>query len=286
VGQPGYIGRFAPSPTGRLHIGSVVAAVASWVDARLHGGQWHVRIDDLDPPREVPGAADDILRTLEGLGLTWDGPVVYQSRRNEAYTAALEDLVRRGLAYGCACTRSMWEGAGVYPGTCRDRGVPTAGLVRARLGEGEVQWADRCQGPQVFRVQEALGDVVLRRSDGLWGYHLACVVDDAALGVTDVVRGEDLLSSAASQIRLQTLLQFPTPRYLHVPVVRNPAGQKWSKQTLAPPVELHEAPTVLAQAFAWLELPAVPLAAPCQMLEEVVQRLREGSSGGCFTLVA
>ena len=232
----------------------------------------------------MAGAADDILRTLEGLGLTWDGPVVYQSRRGDAYRAALEALDAQGWVYGCACTRSMWEGAGVYPGTCRDRGLAKSGLVRVRMGGGEVRWVDRCQGPQEFRVQEELGDAVLRRADGLWSYHLACVVDDAALGVTDVVRGEDLLLSAACQIRIQQHLSFSTPRYLHVPVVRNPLGQKWSKQTHAPPVGVEEGPELLAQVFAWLRLPAVAPAPPPEMLQEVLFRWLEEGNGDSFTL--
>jgi len=251
----------------------MVAAVASWVDARVHGGTWHVRIDDLDPPREVPGAADDILRTLEGFGLQWEGAVVYQSQRHGAYQEALAQLRARNLLYGCHCSRADRAGEAVYPGTCRDRGLPEDRAIRLRMGQGLVEWEDREAGLCCREVQGEQGDAVVRRADGCWAYLLACVVDDAALGVTDVVRGADLLDATAGQIRLQQLLSLPTPRYRHVPVMRNPMGQKWSKQTLAPPVEVEQAPQVLQEVLAWLGLPVVAPAAPAAMLEEVVATL-------------
>lgn len=251
----------------------MVAAVASWVDARVHGGAWHVRIDDLDPPREVPGAADDILRTLEGFGLHWEGPVVYQSQRHGAYQEALARLRAQDLLYGCHCSRSDRAGETVYSGTCRERGLSDDRAIRLRMGQGVVQWEDREVGTCRYGLQEDLGDLVLRRADGPWAYALACVVDDAALGVTDVVRGADLLDATAGQIRLQQLLRLPTPRYRHVPVLRNPLGQKWSKQTLAPPVEVAQAPQVLQDVLAWLGLPVVAPAAPAAMLQEVVATL-------------
>jgi glutamyl-Q tRNA(Asp) synthetase len=233
-----YTGRFAPSPTGPLHMGSLVAAAASWLDARAAGGRWYVRIEDLDRPRCVPGAADAILRTLEQLGLHWDGEVVHQSRRLDAYRAALERL--SGQTYWCSCSRReiadsslglAADGAPIYPGTCRGgaSGMPRA--LRLRVPHGEIRFVDRVQGEQRQELAGDVGDFVLLRADGLFGYQLAVVVDDAEQGITDVVRGADLLDSTARQIHLQRLLGVATPRYLHVPVVLTAAGEKASKQT-------------------------------------------------------
>lgn len=254
-----YVGRFAPSPTGRLHLGSMVAAVASWLDAKVHGGKWLVRMDDLDPPREVAGAADDILRTLEGFGLAWDGPVVYQSKRHEMYRAALDDLVQSGFAFGCACTRKVLaeaSGLEVYPGFCRD-GLPAGVSPRSwrfkMPAAPALAWDDRMQGMQSME-REAVGDVTVLRADGHWAYHLAVVVDDAAQGITDVVRGADLLSSTGAHVALQQALKFVTPRYAHVPVMHNNQGQKLSKQTKAAPVEVKNASQVLLTVFEHLHL--------------------------------
>ena len=237
-------GRFAPSPTGPLHFGSLVAALASWLDARRAGGRWLVRMEDLDLPRVMPGAADTILRQLEAFGLHWDGEVVFQSRRAARYAAALEKLGPQ--AYPCACSRKELEdsalaidGARVYPGTCRDglaasrRGRASYAL-RLRTDEEVIAFVDRLQGPQAQRLARDVGDFVLRRADGLHTYQLAVVVDDADQGVTDVVRGADLLDSTARQVLLQRRLGLPTPRYLHVPVVVDDRGEKLSKQTHAP----------------------------------------------------
>ena len=254
-----YVGRFAPSPTGRLHLGSMVAAVASWLDAKVHGGRWLVRMEDLDPPREVKGAADDILRTLEGFGLTWDGPVVYQSDRHEAYRAALDGLIDSDLAFGCACTRKILadaDGLDVYPGFCRDglsHGVaPRSWRFKMPSGPA-VTWDDRMQGVQSVE-REAIGDVTVLRADGHWAYHLAVVVDDAAQGITDVVRGADLLSSTRTHVALQRALGVPAIQYAHVPVLRNEQGQKLSKQTKADPVEVKHASRVLFKVFEHLRL--------------------------------
>ena len=254
-----YIGRFAPSPTGRLHLGSMVAAVASWLDAKVHGGRWLVRMEDLDPPREVKGAADDMLRTLEGFGLTWDGPVLYQSHRHEAYRAALDSLIDSDLAFGCACTRKVLadaDGLEVYPGFCRD-GLPHGVAPRAwrfKMPSGPaVTWDDRIQGLQSAE-REAIGDVTVLRADGHWAYHLAVVVDDAAQGITDVVRGADLLSSTRAHVALQSALGAPAIQYAHVPVLRNEQGQKLSKQTKADPVEVKHASRVLSNVFEHLSL--------------------------------
>ncbi|HEU4350773.1 MAG TPA: tRNA glutamyl-Q(34) synthetase GluQRS [Burkholderiales bacterium] len=234
-----YVGRFAPSPTGALHFGSLVAALASWLDARAARGRWLVRIEDLDAPRTEAGAADDILRTLARFGLEWDGTVTYQSRRLPLYRHALEKLAP--YTYSCACTRReiadsslgvAADGAQIYPGTCRD-GVaagksPRALRVRAA---GHVTFTDRLQGRQSQVLERDVGDFVLYRADGQFAYQLAVVVDDAEQGVTDVVRGADLLDSTPRQIYLQRLLRYPQPRYLHIPAAVNAAGEKLSKQT-------------------------------------------------------
>ena len=253
----------------------MVAAVASWLDAKVHGGQWFLRMEDLDPPREVKGAADDILRTLEGFGLTWDGPVVYQSHRHEAYRAALDGLIDSDLAFGCACTRKILsdaDGLEVYPGFCRD-GLPNGVAPRAwrfKMPSGPaVTWDDRIQGLQSVE-REAIGDVTVLRADGHWAYHLAVVVDDAAQGITDVVRGADLLSSTRAHVALQSALGAPAIQYAHVPVLRNEQGQKLSKQTKAAPVEVKHASRVLFKVFEHLRLTEssqVVLDDPAAMLE-------------------
>ncbi|MBE7544713.1 MAG: tRNA glutamyl-Q(34) synthetase GluQRS [Solibacteraceae bacterium] len=254
----GYRGRFAPSPTGPLHFGSLVAAAASWLDARAAGGEWLLRMEDLDTPRCVPGAADDILRTLEACGLTWDGAVEWQSGRLEAYRAALERLVKEGCAYPCGCTRKeVMEGTeeGRYPGTCRGglRAGRVARAWRLRVRSGVVSFEDRVQGRQEQEVERACGDFVLLRADGIFAYQLAVVVDDARQGVTDVVRGADLLSSTPRQMVLQEALGVETPRYLHVPVAANGAGEKLSKQTRARAARVGDLRAVLR--FLGLEAP-------------------------------
>lgn len=257
-----YRGRFAPSPTGALHFGSLVAALGSWLDARAAGGEWLVRIEDLDPPREVPGAASDILRALEALGLGWDGPVVRQSGRGEAYRAALAALAAAGATYPCACTRreigdaarAGVDGGLVYPGTCRD-GLPPGRAPRAlrmRVGEAVVAFDDVLQGRVRHALAREVGDFVLQRADGLFAYQLAVVVDDAEQGVTDVVRGADLLDSTPRQMLLQRRLGVPTPRYLHLPVVTDARGEKLSKQTGAAPIDCSRPGAALAAALRFL----------------------------------
>ena len=234
------IGRFAPSPTGPLHFGSLVAALASWLDARHAGGRWLLRIEDLDRPRVMPGAEDEILRQLDALGLAWDGPVVRQSERLDLYEDALQRIAAH--CYPCACTRKELEdsalaidGSRIYPGTCRGGLAPgkPARALRVRTTNEEIRFTDRVQGEIAQRVESEVGDFVLRRADGVIAYQLAVVVDDDAQGITDVVRGADLLDSTARQIHLQRLLGAATPRYLHVPVATNAAGEKLSKQTAA-----------------------------------------------------
>ena len=272
-----YRGRFAPSPSGPLHFGSLVAAVASWLDARAAGGEWLVRIEDVDRPRTVPGAAGEILRSLEALGLTWDGEVVRQSERTALYDAALERLRQAGHVYRCRCSRREIadsaihgiEGA-IYPGTCRGRAVPEgeSAAVRAIAPEQAIQFEDRVQGAIIQKVARDIGDFVLKRRDGLHAYQLAVVVDDAGQGVTDVVRGADLLWSTPRQIALQRWLGYPTPRYMHVPVAANRAGEKLSKQTNAPAIDVTDAPHELRRALRFLGQPALPGATPAEILEQ------------------
>jgi len=258
-----YLGRFAPSPTGPLHFGSLVAALASWLDARAAGGRWLLRIEDLDAPREQPGATDDILRQLESLGLTWDGQVEVQSRRTEGYRAALARLEARGATYWCGCSRReiadsslglAADGACIYPGTCR-AGLPPgrkSRALRVRTGGDPIRFTDRVQGEIVQNVEQEVGDFVLYRADGVFAYQLAVVVDDAEQQITDVVRGADLLDSSARQIWLQRLLGLRTPRYLHVPAAVNAAGEKLSKQTGARALELAQPQREIARALAFL----------------------------------
>ncbi|MDR5877479.1 tRNA glutamyl-Q(34) synthetase GluQRS [Caballeronia sp. LZ032] len=257
-----YRGRFAPSPTGPLHAGSLVSALASFLDARAHGGSWIVRIEDVDAPRTVAGAADEILATLAHFGMHADAPPVWQSTRDAAYQAAFERLQATGLVYPCGCTRREIADSLVqaherhatlaYPGTCRDglHGKP-ARAWRLRVPDGDaarIRFVDRWQGPQTQDLATEVGDFALRRADGLWAYQLAVVVDDAEARITHVVRGADLLDSTARQIYLQRCLGVPTPDYLHVPVVNSASGEKLSKQTGAAPLDHHAPLGALSEA--------------------------------------
>ncbi len=265
-----YRGRFAPSPTGPLHAGSLVAALASWLDARAHGGTWLVRIEDIDTPRCEPAAADFILQQLAACGLHPDEAPWLQSTRGAAYTLALQQLQTQGRAYACGCTRKDIDealaaagqphqrfGERVYPGTCRSglHGKP-ARAVRLRA-DGVVTWHDRRLGTQQQDVAAEVGDFVLRRADGLWAYQLAVVVDDAAQGITHVVRGEDLADNTARQILLQRALAVPTPAYLHTPLVMAADGHKLSKQNGAQALDLRDPAQALRQALAVLGLTGV-----------------------------
>ena len=287
----GYIGRFAPSPTGPLHAGSLVAALASWLDARAHGGQWLVRIEDVDTPRCSADAARTILQQLTALGLHADAPVQWQSQHGTAYQHALDALVARGLAYPCACSRADIAAAHAaagrlptrhqplpYPGTCRHGlggKAPRAwrfaceeyweklAVTHAAQAPSAIfsivhetlHWTDRSLGAQAQNVVQAVGDFVLRRADGLWAYQLAVVVDDAAQGVTHVVRGEDLADNTPRQMLLQAALRAPTPRYLHTPLVLAADGEKLSKQHGAPPLDTAHALRALQSAACVLGLP-------------------------------
>ncbi len=262
-GVPLLRGRFAPSPTGPLHFGSLVAAVGSYLDARTRGGEWLLRMEDVDTPRNVQGAADGILRTLAQFGFAWDGPVLYQSTRGEAYAAALADLRERGRVFGCACSRKeivdsarrqAIDGGPAYPGTCRG-GLPAGQAARAwrlRVDEQPVAFEDRLQGRIEQQLERDVGDFVLLRADGLYAYQLAVTVDDAFQGISDVVRGADLLASTPRQIWLQRCLGVATPHYAHLPVAANAAGEKLSKQTLAPALDAAQAAATLVAALNFL----------------------------------
>jgi glutamyl-Q tRNA(Asp) synthetase len=247
-----------------LHQGSLVAAVASWLDARVVGGRWLVRMEDLDRPRCEPGAADIILHQLEAYGLHWDGAVLAQSTRDPSYVAALDCLKQQDLAYPCACTRAQLaqaprnaEGDILYPGTCRS-GLPpgtTARAWRVRVPDAVVRFHDRIRGNLQQNLAREVGDFIVKRADKLFAYQLAVVVDDAFQGITHVVRGADLLWNTPRQIVLQTLLGLPTPSYSHVPLITNATGQKLSKQTRAPALPEYGRSGVLAQALAALDHP-------------------------------
>lgn len=269
-----YRGRFAPSPSGLLHAGSVVAALASWLDARAHAGSWRVRIEDVDRPRCTPGAAEGILRQLAELGLRPDETPAWQSRREGLYAQALETLQREAWAYPCTCSRKSIatylaahgspQSEGVYPGLCRPLtrvaplrlepvGPPAAWRVRvdgspAAAADGRVHWVDRRLGAQSQDLAQAVGDFVVRRADGLWSYQLAVAVDDAEQGITDIVRGEDLADNTPRQIHLQRLLGLSHPRTLHTPLVCDAEGHKLSKHRGAPPVDTQDPLAVLRAA--------------------------------------
>lgn len=284
-----YIGRFAPSPSGPLHAGSLVAALASWLDARAHGGQWLVRIEDVDGPRTAPGAEDEVLRQLQALGLDPDAPPLRQSERGKRYERALQTLRDAHLAYPCSCTRREIEselaalgqpaqrGAElVYPGTCRQglHGKP-ARAWRLHCGDNvRIDWHDRRLGAQHQDVTHAVGDFVLQRADGPWAYQLAVVVDDAEQGITDVVRGEDLAHNTARQIHLQRLLGLPTPRHLHTPLVCDARGDKLSKSNGAPPLDVRHPLTALRGAADVLGLPPSSSESLNEWLHDTVQAWR------------
>ncbi|MBD0764773.1 MULTISPECIES: tRNA glutamyl-Q(34) synthetase GluQRS [Neisseria] len=265
-----YTGRFAPSPTGLLHIGSLLTAVASYADARSNGGKWLVRMEDLDPPREMPGAASHILHTLEAFGFEWDGEVAYQSRRYALYEETLCRLKSAGLVYPCHCSRKDWQAGAkrgadgfVYNGRCRhlDQRPALQGKQpawRIRVPDRVISFSDGIVGGYAQNLAGDIGDFVLLRADGYWAYQLAVVADDAEQCVTHIVRGQDLLVSTPRQIYLQQCLGVPTPRYAHLPLLTNTQGQKWSKQTLAPALDLNRREQLLRQVFRYLNLPEAP----------------------------
>ena len=256
-----YRGRFAPSPTGPLHFGSLVAAIGSYLEAKKHNGIWLVRMEDLDTPRCVPGTADDILHALEAFGLYWDETVLYQSQRTAAYADALHELQKSGMAYPCACSRKEIADSAlhgiegqIYPGTCRN-GIAAGKHARAwrvSTDAKAIEFEDELQGLNTQHLESEIGDFVIKRADGLFAYQLAVVVDDAFQGITHIVRGADLLASTLRQIYLQRLLGLPTPRYMHLPIAVNAQGEKLSKQTLAPPVCTAKPAASLLRALIFL----------------------------------
>ncbi len=252
-----YIGRFAPSPTGPLHFGSLLAALASYADARAQHGIWRVRIEDLDPPREQPGATQLILSTLEAFGFEWDGPVLYQSTRATRYRESLEQLMHQHQAYRCCCSRKQVlerTGSNHYDGYCRLSPPPAAAAcaIRACCESIDIHLQDPVQGPQTYNLARAGGDFVIMRRDGLCAYQLAVVVDDADQKITCIVRGSDLLDETPRQIQLQRYFGFSTPAYAHIPVATTPDGQKFSKQNHAAPLVARNPVPALISALDFL----------------------------------
>ncbi|MCB1859015.1 MAG: tRNA glutamyl-Q(34) synthetase GluQRS [Gammaproteobacteria bacterium] len=255
-----YRGRFAPSPSGSLHFGSLVAAMGSYLDARHNAGVWLLRIEDLDPPREKPGAAAEIIKTLDAFGFEWHGEITYQSQRTEAYRNALSKLTKAGLTFPCNCTRKairdncpMGMDGPIYPGTCREKSPKKRlGAIRIKVPDREIHVEDKVHGSVIYNLQRELGDFIIQRADGLFAYQLAVVVDDAQQGITHVVRGTDLLPSSPRQIYLQQLLGLPTPEYAHLPLVINRKGQKLSKQSRSRPVDGSQPLSSLIAAYQFL----------------------------------
>lgn len=269
VSDATYVGRFAPSPTGLLHFGSLVAAVASYADARAADGRWLLRIEDIDLPRCTEAAEIEILRQLAAYGFEADGAISRQSERGERYDFALKQLRDAGHLFACTCTRKMLEfaprnalGESIYPGRCRERSLNESSTTALRLrvpddSDAQLAFADRSLGSFSQNVATEVGDFILKRADGLYAYQLAVVVDDAAQGITDVVRGEDLLMNTPRQIYLQRCLDYVTPGYLHVPLVKNEAGEKLSKQTFATAVASDNPVPTLTAAWTFLKQPNI-----------------------------
>lgn len=256
TGEPSaYVGRFAPSPTGPLHFGSLVAAVASYLQAKVHNGRWLLRIEDIDPPREQPGSTEAILSALEHYGFEWDGEVIFQSHSSVAHEAALQSLLNLKLAYRCGCSRRVLENCPrgplgtIYPGTCRNGCDAGQTAIRVRTTDAPITFIDRLQGSQTQHLEAESGDFIVRRRDGLIAYQLAVVVNDEIEGVNEVVRGIDLLDSTPRQIWLQQLLGYRTPHYVHIPVITHPDGDKLSKLTGAPGIPANGGRDVLVAAL-------------------------------------
>lgn len=284
-----YIGRFAPTPSGYLHFGSLIAALASYLDARAADGRWLLRMEDLDPPREMPGAQDAILRALEAYGFEWDAKMVRQSERLDIYNAMIDRLWQDGHAYACDCSRKQLQPfAGLYPGFCRDAGRDVTGAaIRLRVPDRKYAFTDRVQGEFRQHLGREVGDFVIRRRDGLIAYQLAVVLDDAWQGVTDVVRGADLLDSTPRQLYLQELLGLPQPRYLHVPLIIQPDGHKLGKRYRSPPLQPEEATPLLLRALRALGQPTasdLADALPGELLAWAIPRWDAGRIPRCRTL--
>lgn len=288
-----YIGRFAPTPSGFLHFGSLLAALASFLDARAVGGRWLLRIEDLDPPREVPGASTAILHELENHGLHWDGEILYQSQRSAAYEAAIEQLCSHQLAYACSCSRKQLQAhPGPYPGFCRHRLIsgspPTAAAIRLKVAAHAYSFIDRCQGYYQQNLAQDVGDFIIQRKDGWCAYQLAVVIDDAWQGVTDVVRGADLLDSTPRQLYLQECLDLPQPRYLHLPVIIQPDGHKLGKRYRSPPLDSTQAASQLLRGLRALQQhppPELSDEPPESILAWAINHWRPERIPNCFSLV-
>ena len=270
--QSAYVGRFAPSPTGPLHFGSLITALASYLDARANRGRWLVRIEDIDPPREEAGAAESILISLRDHGLHWDGDPLYQSTRFEVYQRTADELIGRHQAYFCTCSRSQLAGHSVYPGHCRSHFTQpsTPYAVRLLVPAEAIEFDDAIQGHCCEWLQRSVGDFIIFRKERLPAYQLAVVIDDAAEGVTHIVRGCDLLDNTARQIHLQRCLNLPTPRYAHIPVIANPLLQKLSKQTFARAIDPARAHQNVRAALEFLGQP-VPASAACNSVAELLR---------------
>ncbi len=278
-GDPGYRGRFAPSPTGPLHFGSLIAATASYLQALVHDGEWLLRIEDIDPPRESPGGAEQLIDALTTHGFSWCGPVRYQHARLNDYQAVVERLLGDGAAYRCACTRDEIRRAAklsgptgpIYPGTCRDRNLTdndvTPSSIRLRTTNAVITFDDMLQGPVRCHIADTIGDFIIRRRDGLIAYNLAVVIDDARQRITEVVRGCDLLDMTPAQIALQRALGLPTPRYMHIPVATHKDGQKLSKQSGAEAVDLSRPGKNLIAALRFLRQEPPPTLATASLSE-------------------
>ncbi|WP_160241698.1 tRNA glutamyl-Q(34) synthetase GluQRS [Acinetobacter indicus] len=269
--EENYVGRFAPSPTGPLHFGSLITAVASYCDAKAQHGRWLVRIEDTDIPRIYPGSEAHILRSLDAFQFEPDGEILFQKDRLAIYEDVLEQLAEQGWVYACQCTRKMLGSNHIYAGTCRNLQLPFAQqAIRLKVTDTDICFEDRLQGRHCSNLQQDLGDFVLKRRDGIINYQLAVVVDDYLQGITDVVRGADLLDNTERQIWLGRVLGYPELRYLHLPLAMNDQGQKLSKQNLAQPLDLNQAPLLLQQVLTALHQPPVVLDTPARMLQQAI----------------
>lgn len=271
-----YIGRFAPTPSGPLHFGSIVAAVGSWLDAKAAGGIWKLRIDDLDPPRVAPGCIDSILRSLEGHGLHWDGQPHYQANHFERYQEMLEYLTLSGHVYLCNCSRKDWQHSAIYPGTCRSLQRSVGRAYRFKCADGTIAWEDRSCGTTQIDLSTEVGDFLLKNAHGIFSYPLANAIDDCDMGITDVVRGADLLTITAAHIKLQQTLGAKAIRYRHLPLALTSDGEKISKATHAPAAAVEDAPETLKRAFHHLGLGVIPLDNVRHMLDEAVAKWSVG----------
>ena len=266
-----YVGRFAPSPTGPLHFGSLITAVASYCDARAHQGKWLVRIEDTDIPRIYPGSEEHILRCIDAFQFEADDAIIFQKDRLDIYDAVIDQLHQNHLVYACQCTRKMLGSNHIYAGTCRDLNLPfQQQALRIKVSDQEICFSDRLQGRHCSNLQQDLGDFVLKRRDGIINYQLAVVVDDYLQGMTHVVRGADLLDNTERQIWLGSILGYPKLEYMHLPLAMNEQGQQLSKPNMAQAIDLNRAPELLQQAIRALHQPEVDLDTPAHMLRQAI----------------